>query len=173
MWNYKNEEYEGLYNYSVVSKGTVSFQVELFCSMNASLKWTLFSPSEVVTRLSEVCCQQVVDDGALPVIFKVLKKCNRSLPHLEVIKYSVLILYNVVKVGKFVFFMLSYFLSSHCTILEKKMSSNQLPFVIEVLASRGYFTLMWISSFPIPWYSSNGKEKNFSTYVCFKWWGSH
>ncbi|CAH3024578.1 unnamed protein product [Porites evermanni] len=52
---------------------------------------------EVVTRLSEVCCQQVVDDGALPVIFKVLKKCNRSLPHLEVIKYSVLILYNVVK----------------------------------------------------------------------------
>ena len=86
--------------------------------MNASLKWTLFSPSEVVTRLSEVCCQQVVDDGALPVIFKVLKKCNRSLPHLEVIKYSVLILYNVVKVGKFVFVMLSYFLSSQSTILE-------------------------------------------------------
>ena len=111
---------------------------------------SIFSPSEVVTRLSEVCCQQVVDDGALPVIFKVLKKCNRSLPHLEVIKYSVLILYNVVKVGKFVFVMLSYFLSSHCTILEsKKMSSNQLPFVIEVLASRGYFTLTWISSLPI------------------------
>lgn len=72
----------------------------------------IFSPSEVVTRLSEVCCQQVVDDGALPVIFKVLKKCNRSLPHLEVIKYSVLILYNVVKVGKFVLVMLSHFLSS-------------------------------------------------------------
>lgn len=96
---------------------------------------SIFSPSEVVTRLSEVCCQQVVDDGALPVIFKVLKKCNRSLPHLEVIKYSVLILYNVVKVGKFVFVMLSYFLSSHCTILELKISLNQLPFVIEVLAS--------------------------------------
>ena len=29
------------------------------------------------------------------------------------------------------------------------MSSNQLPFVIEVLASRGYFTLTWISSLPI------------------------
>jgi len=52
---------------------------------------------EVVTRLSEVCCQQVVKDGALPVIFKVIKKCNRSLPHLEVIKYSLAILYNVVK----------------------------------------------------------------------------
>ncbi|XP_068734820.1 abnormal spindle-like microcephaly-associated protein homolog [Montipora capricornis] len=52
---------------------------------------------EVVTRLSEVCCQQVVEDGALPVIFKVIKKCNRSLPHLEVIKYSLSILYNVAK----------------------------------------------------------------------------
>ena len=80
----------------------------------------IFSPSEVVTRLSEVCCKQVVDDGALPVIFKVLKKCNRSLPHLEVIKYSVLILYNVVKVGKFVFVMFSYFPSSQSTILELK-----------------------------------------------------
>lgn len=58
-----------------------------------------FSPSEVVTRLSEVCCQQVVKDGALPVIFKVIKKCNRSLPHLEVIKYSITILFNVVKVS--------------------------------------------------------------------------
>ena len=57
------------------------------------------SPSEVVTRLSEVCCQQVVKDGALPVIFKVIKKCNRSLPHLEVIKYSITILFNVVKVS--------------------------------------------------------------------------
>ncbi|XP_020629211.1 abnormal spindle-like microcephaly-associated protein homolog isoform X2 [Orbicella faveolata] len=52
---------------------------------------------EVVTRLSEVCCQQVVKDGALPVIFKVIKKCNRSLPHLEVIKYSISILFNVGK----------------------------------------------------------------------------
>lgn len=52
---------------------------------------------EVVTRLSEVCCQQVVKDGALPVIFKVIKKCNRSLPHLEVIKNSLSILYNVAK----------------------------------------------------------------------------
>ncbi|XP_044174469.1 abnormal spindle-like microcephaly-associated protein homolog isoform X2 [Acropora millepora] len=52
---------------------------------------------EVVTRLSEVCCQQVVENGALPVIFKVIKKCNRSLPHLEVIKYSLSILYNVAK----------------------------------------------------------------------------
>lgn len=59
-----------------------------------------FCPSEVVTRLSEVCCQQVVKDGALPVIFKVIKKCNRSLPHLEVIKYSLSILYNVAKVRR-------------------------------------------------------------------------
>lgn len=56
--------------------------------------------SEVVTRLSEVCCQQVVRDGALPVIFKVIKKCNRSLPHLEVIKYSISILFNVAQVRK-------------------------------------------------------------------------
>ena len=62
-----------------------------------------FCLSEVVTRLSEVCCQQVVKDGALPVIFKVIKKCNRSLPHLEVIKYSLAILYNVVKVRRICF----------------------------------------------------------------------
>ena len=48
-----------------------------------------------------MCCQQVVKDGALPVIFKVIKKCNRSLPHLEVIKYSISILFNVGKVSWF------------------------------------------------------------------------
>ena len=63
---------------------------------------SVFCPAEVVTRLSEVCCQQVVKDGALPVIFKVIKKCNRSLPHLEVIKNSLSILYNVAKVRKHV-----------------------------------------------------------------------
>ena len=62
------------------------------------------SRAEVVTRLSEVCCQQVVKDGALPVIFKVIKKCNRSLPHLEVIKYSISILFNVGKVSWFKYF---------------------------------------------------------------------
>ena len=43
----------------------------------------------------------MVKNGALPVIFKVIKKCNRSLPHLEVIKYSLSILYNVAKVTGF------------------------------------------------------------------------
>ncbi|KAK3735717.1 hypothetical protein QZH41_010154 [Actinostola sp. cb2023] len=52
---------------------------------------------EVVTRLSYVCCQQLVKDKALQIIFTVIRNSNRSLPHMEILKYSLAILINLAK----------------------------------------------------------------------------
>ncbi len=51
-----------------------------------------------MTRLSPECCEQMVEGHALPVIFKLIKSCNRSVPHMELVKYSISVLLNVVKV---------------------------------------------------------------------------
>ena len=57
-----------------------------------------FCFAEAVTRLSPECCEQMVEGHALPVIFKLIRSCNRSIPHMELIKYSVTVLLNVAKV---------------------------------------------------------------------------
>ncbi|CAH1270995.1 ASPM [Branchiostoma lanceolatum] len=52
---------------------------------------------EVVTRLSAVCCDQLVQGGAVQVIYTLIQSCNRSLPCQEIIKYSISILLNLAK----------------------------------------------------------------------------
>ncbi|KAG1653326.1 Abnormal spindle-like microcephaly-associated [Nymphon striatum] len=52
---------------------------------------------DVVTRLSSVCCEKLAEGNAVETIFTLVKSCNRSLPHMEVIKYSVNILLNLSK----------------------------------------------------------------------------
>ncbi|XP_038063476.1 abnormal spindle-like microcephaly-associated protein homolog [Patiria miniata] len=52
---------------------------------------------DVVSRLSAACCERLVEGQAVPVIFTLIKSCNRSLPCMEVIKYSVNILLNLTK----------------------------------------------------------------------------
>ncbi|ESO92879.1 hypothetical protein LOTGIDRAFT_232956 [Lottia gigantea] len=55
---------------------------------------------EVATRLSPRCCERMVEVNAISVIFTLMKSCNRSLPHMEVIKYSISILLNLAKYEK-------------------------------------------------------------------------
>ncbi|XP_022094618.1 abnormal spindle-like microcephaly-associated protein homolog [Acanthaster planci] len=52
---------------------------------------------DVVSRLSAACCERLVEGQAVPVIFTLIRSCNRSLPCMEVIKYSVNILLNLTK----------------------------------------------------------------------------
>nr|XP_057929820.1 abnormal spindle-like microcephaly-associated protein [Doryrhamphus excisus] len=55
---------------------------------------------EATTRLSPVCCEQLVDSGATGVIFTLIRSCNRSVSCMDVITYSVQILLNLSKYHK-------------------------------------------------------------------------
>eukprot|EP00795_Rhopilema_esculentum_P010190 gene10190-18862_t len=52
---------------------------------------------EVATRLSVKCCERLVEDNALTVIFQIMRNCNRSLPSIEQINMALLVLINVSK----------------------------------------------------------------------------
>uniref|UniRef100_A0A8C8RGA5 Abnormal spindle microtubule assembly n=1 Tax=Pelusios castaneus TaxID=367368 RepID=A0A8C8RGA5_9SAUR len=52
---------------------------------------------EVVTRLSPLCCENMARSGAIFTIFILIQSCNRSIPCMDVIKYSVQVLLNVSK----------------------------------------------------------------------------
>ena len=58
------------------------------------------SRAEVVTRLSPESCQRMADGKAVDVLYKLMRHCNRSLPHMELLKYALCILLNLSKVGK-------------------------------------------------------------------------
>ncbi|XP_061739795.1 abnormal spindle-like microcephaly-associated protein isoform X2 [Nerophis ophidion] len=55
---------------------------------------------EATTRLSPVCCEQLVDRGATCVIFTLIRSCNRSVSCMDVISFSIQILLNLAKYHK-------------------------------------------------------------------------
>jgi len=54
--------------------------------------------AEAVTRLSPESCQRMADVKAVDVLFTLMRHCNRSLPHMELLKYALAILLNLSKV---------------------------------------------------------------------------
>ena len=48
-----------------------------------------------VTRLSPECCQIFVREGALIIIYNFILNCNRSVPHMDLIKLCLKILINL------------------------------------------------------------------------------
>ncbi|NXE55873.1 ASPM protein, partial [Casuarius casuarius] len=52
---------------------------------------------EVVTRLSPLCCESMAQSRAIFTIFVLIRSCNRSVPCMDVIRYSVQVLLNVSK----------------------------------------------------------------------------
>jgi len=44
----------------------------------------------------------MADGKAVDVLYKLMRHCNRSLPHMELLKYSLCILLNLSKVGKLI-----------------------------------------------------------------------
>ncbi|NWX99142.1 ASPM protein, partial [Nothoprocta ornata] len=55
---------------------------------------------EVVTRLSPVCCENMAQSRAIFIIFALIRNCNRSVPCMDVIRYSIQVLLNVSKYEK-------------------------------------------------------------------------
>ncbi|XP_010222974.1 PREDICTED: abnormal spindle-like microcephaly-associated protein [Tinamus guttatus] len=55
---------------------------------------------EVVTLLSPVCCENMAQSRAIFTIFVLIRSCNRSVPCMDVIKYSIQVLLNVSKYEK-------------------------------------------------------------------------
>ncbi|XP_061235287.1 abnormal spindle-like microcephaly-associated protein isoform X1 [Neopsephotus bourkii] len=52
---------------------------------------------EVATRLSPNCCENMAQSRAIFTIFVLIRSCNRSVPCMDVIRYSVQVLLNVSK----------------------------------------------------------------------------
>ncbi|NXG60204.1 ASPM protein, partial [Hemiprocne comata] len=52
---------------------------------------------EVATRLSPLCCENMARSRAIFTIFVLIRSCNRSVPCMDVIRYSVQVLLNVSK----------------------------------------------------------------------------
>jgi len=50
---------------------------------------------EIATRLSGVCCAVFVEAGAPDILFSLIRTCNRSLPHVELLHYILLTMSNV------------------------------------------------------------------------------
>ena len=65
-----------------------------------------------------MCCEKMVEVNALGVLYRLVNSCNRSLPHMELIKYTVNILLNLAKViivSKTSCFLVSETSESMCT----------------------------------------------------------
>ncbi|NXL49175.1 ASPM protein, partial [Podilymbus podiceps] len=52
---------------------------------------------EVATRLSPLCCENMAQSRAIFTIFILIRSCNRSVPCMDVIRYSIQVLLNVSK----------------------------------------------------------------------------
>lgn len=73
----------------------------------------LFS-SDVATRLSPACCERMVEVNAVGVIYTLISSCNRSQPHMEIIKLAVSILLNLAKVPTSLHVSFIYIVSCMC-----------------------------------------------------------
>ncbi|KAM6305692.1 abnormal spindle-like microcephaly-associated protein, partial [Aegotheles albertisi] len=52
---------------------------------------------EVATRLSPLCCENMAQSRAICTIFVLIRSCNRSVPCMDVIRYSIQVLLNLSK----------------------------------------------------------------------------
>jgi abnormal spindle-like microcephaly-associated protein len=52
-------------------------------------------PPDVVTNLSKACRLRLVENGAIRIILALIKSCNRSKPHMEVLRLAVKIIENL------------------------------------------------------------------------------
>ena len=69
----------------------------LMCSKNLSDVFAAIKTLEVSTRLSSVCCTSFVGeaDEAVPIIYGLMRSCNRSQPHRKLLLHALRVLSNV------------------------------------------------------------------------------
>ena len=59
-----------------------------------------------VTRLSPECCQLFSREGALDILYAFIANCNRSVPHMDLIKFCLQIFINLAKYSETVMYIL-------------------------------------------------------------------
>ena len=52
---------------------------------------------EKVTRLSPECCRQFTREGAHDILYAFMQNCNRSVPHMDLVKICLQIFINLAK----------------------------------------------------------------------------
>jgi abnormal spindle-like microcephaly-associated protein len=53
--------------------------------------------AEAATRLSKACAIKLVDDDAVHIILRLIQSCNRSTPHMELLKSALNVIKNLCK----------------------------------------------------------------------------
>lgn len=53
------------------------------------------SSLEMFSLISPVVCRRMVEEKAVPVLFKLLTTCNRSAPHLKIVSHALRVLLNI------------------------------------------------------------------------------
>ena len=67
----------------------------LLNSSNLSEVFIAIKTLEVSTRLSSVCCICFVENNAVPIIYGLMRSCNRSQPHRKLLKHALHVLISV------------------------------------------------------------------------------
>ena len=73
-----------------------TFLKKCFIGVKKNLNFLFFS--DVSTSLSFRCCEKLIEDNALPVIFRIVNYGNRSLPWISIKQMAFSILMNLAKV---------------------------------------------------------------------------
>ncbi|XP_064648823.1 abnormal spindle-like microcephaly-associated protein homolog [Lineus longissimus] len=81
------------------NRTTSALEYLLVCRQLAAILEALMH-LEVATRLSPRCCERMVEDNAVPVLYTLINGCNRSVAHMELIRYTFDILLNLAKYDK-------------------------------------------------------------------------
>ena len=66
---------------------------------NVEIQQLIFALTDMdkVTRLSPECCQIFIKEGALNILYAFIENCNRSVPHMDLIKYCLQVFINLAK----------------------------------------------------------------------------
>ncbi|GAB1599350.1 spindle-like microcephaly-associated homolog [Argonauta hians] len=80
----------------LMSRFAKGFDQLMKCKQLSEVLYALIN-LEAASRLSPICCLQLARGNAVPVIYNIIKGCNRSVPHMELIKYSIQIFLNLAK----------------------------------------------------------------------------
>jgi hypothetical protein len=57
--------------------------------------WRTWGATEVTTKLAASCCVRLAEHHAIPILLVLIRSCNRSQPHMEVLRLALLVLRNL------------------------------------------------------------------------------
>jgi abnormal spindle-like microcephaly-associated protein len=87
---------------------------------------------EISTRLSKSCCEAFADAGAPEILYNLIRTCNRSLPHIELLQLVLATLENV---------------SSYPKLIPNLATDNSVDILIDLIQMfRDKEVILWLSA---------------------------